>query len=315
MESLYSVKLGELIKKFHLEVLRGGQGYEDLPIRTEDVNRPGLQLTGFFDYFDPRRLQVIGRVEATYLDGLTPDQRRERFERLLSQDIPALIISRGIDPFPECMEMAEKYDRTVLRSQDTTSVLMSTIIASLKSYLAPRITRHGVLVEVYGEGVLLLGESGVGKSETAIELVKRGHRLIADDAVEIKQTVTRGLVGTAPELIRHYIELRGIGVIDVRRLFGMSAVKEEAEIDMVINLEQWKDGAMYDRLGLENLYTTILDVQVPSLTVPVKPGRNLASILEVAAINNRSRQQGHNAALELTQRMDEHFKKLMDEED
>ena len=203
MESLYSVKLGELIKRFHLEVLRGCAGYEDVPICTEDVNRPGLQLTGFFDYFDPKRLQVIGRVEATYLEGLTADQRRESFEQLLSQNIPALIISRGIDPFPECMEMADKYDRTVLRSQDTTSVLMSNIIAALKSYLAPRITRHGVLVEVYGEGVLLLGESGVGKSETAIELVKRGHRLIADDAVEIKQTVTGGLVGTAPELIRH----------------------------------------------------------------------------------------------------------------
>ena len=269
MESLYNVKLGKLIKEFHLEVLRGAPNYEEQDIRTEDVNRPGLQLTGFFDYFDPHRLQVIGKVEDTYLSGLTPEQRRESFEQLLSQEIPALIVSRGIEPYPECMEMAEKYDRTVLRSQDTTSVLMSTIIASLKTYLAPRITRHGVLVEVYGEGVLLLGESGVGKSETAIELVKRGHRLIADDAVEIKQTVTRGLVGTAPELIRHYIELRGIGVIDVRRLFGMSAVKEESEIDMVINLEQWKDGAMYDRLGLENLYTTILDVQVPSLTIPV----------------------------------------------
>ena len=311
MESLYSVKLGELIKRFHLEVLRGGAGYEDVPIRTEDVNRPGLQLTGFFDYFDPHRLQVIGKVEDTYLSGLTADQRRESFEQLLSQDIPALIISRGIDPFPECMEMADKYDRTLLRSQDTTSVLMSNIIAALKSYLAPRITRHGVLVEVYGEGVLLLGESGVGKSETAIELVKRGHRLIADDAVEIKQTVTGGLVGTAPELIRHYIELRGIGVIDVRRLFGMSAVKEEADIDMVINLEQWKDGAMYDRLGLENLYTNILDVQVPSLTVPVKPGRNLAVIIEVAAMNNRHKKMGYNAALEFTKQINEHFDQAM----
>ena len=307
MESLYSVKLGELIKQFKLEVLRGGAGYEDLPIRTEDVNRPGLQLTGFFDYFDPKRLQVIGRVEATYLEGLTSDQRRESFEQLLSQDIPALIISRGIDPFPECMEMAEKYDRTVLRSQDTTSVLMSNIIAALKSYLAPRITRHGVLVEVYGEGVLLLGESGVGKSETAIELVKRGHRLIADDAVEIKRAGTKRLVGTAPELIRHYIELRGIGVIDVRRLFGMSAIKEESDIDLVINLEQWKDGAMYDRLGLENLYTTILDVQIPSLTVPVKPGRNLAVIIEVAAMNNRHKKMGYNAALEFTKQINEHF--------
>ena len=207
--------------------------------------------------------------------------------------------------------MAEKHDRTILRSQDTTSVLMSTIIASLKGYLAPRITRHGVLVDVYGEGVLLLGESGVGKSETAIELVKRGHRLIADDAVEIKRTSSKRLLGTAPELIRHYIELRGIGVIDVRRLFGMSAVKDESEIDMVINLEQWRDGAMYDRLGLDNLYTTILDVQVPSLTVPVKPGRNLAVIVEVAAMNNRHKKMGYNAALEFTKQINEHFDQAM----
>ena len=304
MDSLYSVKLGKLIREFRLEVLRGAAGYEDRPIRTENVNRPGLQLTGFFDYFDPDRLQIIGRVEDTFLSGLTAEQRRVSFEQLLSQDIPALIISRGIDPYPECMEMADKYDRTVLRSQDTTSVLMSNIIAALKSYLAPRITRHGVLVEVYGEGVLLLGESGVGKSETAIELVKRGHRLIADDAVEIKRNVTDRLVGTAPELIRHYIELRGIGVIDVCRLFGMSAVKDEAEIDMVINLEPWKDGTMYDRLGLENLYTTILDIQVPSLTVPVRPGRNLAVIIEVAAMNNRHKKMGYNAAVALAQEHD-----------
>ena len=311
MESLYSVKLGKLIQEFRLEVLRGGAGYEDVSIRTEDVNRPGLQLTGFFDYFDAKRLQVIGRVETTYLEGLTSEERRESFELLLSQDIPALIISREIEPFPECMEMAEKYDRTILRSPDTTSVLMSNIIAALKSYLAPRITRHGVLVEVYGEGVLLLGESGVGKSETAMELVKRGHRLSADDAGESKRNVTDRLVGTAPELIRHYIELRGIGVIDVCRLFGMSAVKDEAEIDMVINLEQWKDGAMYDRLGLENLYTTILDVQVPSLTVPVRPGRNLAVIIEVAAMNNRHKKMGYNAAVEFTKQINQHFDQAM----
>lgn len=311
MESLYSVKLEKLIEDFNLEVLRGAEGYRDRAIRTEDVNRPGLQLTGFFDYFDPKRLQVIGRVETTYLSGLTPEERRQRFEELLQHDIPALIISRGLDPYPECMEMAEKHDRTILRSQDTTSALMSTIIASLKGYLAPRITRHGVLVDVYGEGVLLLGESGVGKSETAIELVKRGHRLIADDAVEIKRTAAMLLMGSAPELIRHYIELRGIGVIDVRRLFGMSAVKEETVIDMVINLEQWKDGAVYDRLGLENLYTTILDVQVPALTVPVKPGRNLAVIVEVAAMNNRHKKMGYNAALEFTKQINEHFDQAM----
>ena len=211
--------------------------------------------------------------------------------------------------------MAEKHDRTVLRTQAHTSAFMSALIGSLYNYLAPQITRSGVMMEIYGEGVLFQGESGVGKSEVAIELIQRGHRIIADDAVEIKQTNHGTLVATAPELIRHYIEIRGIGVIDVCRLFGMSAVKDEAEIDMVINLEQWKDGAMYDRLGLENTYTEILGVQLPALTIPVKPGRNLASIVEVAAINNRNRKMGHNAALELTRRMDEHFKKLSEEED
>ena len=306
VENRYSVKLGKLIEEFDLEVLRGVENYQDVLIQREDVNRPGLQLVGFFDYFDAKRMQLLGRVESTYLEQISSEERRKCFDAFLAHDIPALVITRGMEPFPELMEMAEKYDRTILRSQDTTSVLMSNIIAALKSYLAPRITRHGVLVEVYGEGVLLLGESGVGKSETAIELVKRGHRLIADDAVEIKRNVTDRLVGTAPELIRHYIELRGIGVIDVCRLFGMSAVKDEAEIDMVINLEPWKEGALYDRLGLENLYTTILDIQVPSLTVPVRPGRNLAVIVEVAAMNNRAKKYGFNAAAKLAEELERH---------
>ncbi|MEG2420879.1 MAG: HPr(Ser) kinase/phosphatase [Oscillospiraceae bacterium] len=311
MENANHVKLSKIIDEFKLEVLRGQTDYENRAIRTEDVNRPGLQLTGFFDYFDATRLQVIGRVEATYLMNLTMEERRLRFEQLFSQDIPAFIICRGMEPFPECMEMAEKYDRTVLRTADTTSVFMSSLIAYLKLCLSPCITRHGVLVEVYGEGVLLLGESGVGKSETAIELVKRGHRLIADDAVEIKRVSSKKLVGAAPELIRHYIELRGIGVVDVRRLFGMSAIKEEGDIDLVISLEQWKDGAFYDRLGADNLYTTILDVEVPALTVPVKPGRNLAIIIEVAAMNNRHKKMGYNAALEFTKQINEHFDQAM----
>lgn len=314
MESLYSVPLGKLIKEFNLEVLRGGGAYGELPIHTEDVNRPGLQLIGFFDYFDHKRIQMIGRVETTYLSGLSSEARRACFDSLLAQDIPCLIISRGMEPFPECTEMAEKYDRTILRTQEATSSFMSALIAYLRTELSPRITRHGVLVEIYGEGVLLLGESGVGKSETAIELVKRGHRLIADDAVEIKRAGTKSLVGTAPELIRHYIELRGIGVIDVRRLFGMSAIKEESDIDLVVNLEQWKDGAMYDRLGLESLYTTILDVQIPALTVPVKPGRNLAVIIEVAAMNNRHKKMGYNAALEFTKQINEHFDQAMSQQ-
>jgi len=311
MEGLYSVSLGKLIEEFNLEVLRGGANYEGRAISTENVNRPGLELTGFFDYFEPRRLQVLGKLENSYLRDIAVEDRRHCFEQLFSYDIPALIITRGMEPFPECMEMAERFDRTILRTQDTTSAFMSSIIAALKVYLSPRITRHGVLVEVYGEGVMLLGESGVGKSETAIELVKRGHRLIADDAVEIKNVGNKRLVGSAPELIRHYIELRGIGVVDVCRLFGMSAVKDDADIDMVINLEQWKEGAMYDRLGLENLYTSILDVQVPTLTVPVKPGRNLAVIVEVAAMNNRNKKMGYNAAMEFTRQINEHFDQAM----
>ncbi len=307
MEHAYSVSLGHIMEEFKLECIRGNETCAQTSVCIEEVNRPGRQLTGFFDYFDPRRLQLIGLVENSYLADLTPDTRRLAFERLMSYPIPALIITRGLEPFPECMEMAERFDRNILRTQDTTSVFMSSLIAFLKDSLSPRITRHGVLVEVYGEGVLLLGDSGVGKSETAIELVKRGHRLIADDAVEIRRRAGKKLVGSAPELIRHYIELRGIGVVDVSRLFGMSAIKEEQEIDMIINLEPWRDDAVYDRLGADNLYTSVLDVQLPSTTVPVKPGRNLAIIIEVAAMNNRNKKMGYNAALELTEQINEHF--------
>lgn len=307
MESRYSIELGKLIKDFDLEVIRGAKDFEKLPVKREDVNRPGLQLAGFFDYFDCNRIQVIGRVETTYLAQLTPEERLKSFDQLLTYEIPALIMTRGMDPFPECLAMAEKYDRTLLRTPETTSAFMGGLITILRNSLAPRITRHGVLVEVYGEGVLLLGESGVGKSETAIELVKRGHRLVADDAVEIKRVGVKRLVGTAPELIRHYIELRGIGVVDVQQLFGMSAVRESQDIDLVVNLEQWKDETMYDRLGLEELYSLILDVKVPSLTIPVKPGRNLAIIVEVAAMNNRHKKMGYNAAQAFTQQINEHF--------
>lgn len=211
--------------------------------------------------------------------------------------------------------MAEKYDRTVLRTKAQTSAFMSNLIGSLCDRLAPKITRSGVMMEVYGEGVLFQGESGVGKSEVAIELIKRGHRLVADDAVEIRLTNHGTVEATAPELIRHYMELRGIGVIDVRRLFGMGAIKDKQQIDLVIDLEPWDDHAVYDRLGLDTVQTDILGVKVPEATIPVKPGRNLASIVEVAAMNNRNRKMGHNAALELTNRMDRHFEKLMEEGD
>ena len=311
MENRYSVKLGKLIEEFELEVLRGSENYQDVLIQREDVNRPGLQLVGFFDYFDAKRMQLLGRVESTYLEQISSEERRKCFDAFLAHDIPALVITRGMEPFPELMEMAEKYDRTILRTQETTTAFMGALILALRNYLAPRITRHGVLVEVYGEGVLLLGESGVGKSETAIELVKRGHRLVADDAVEIKRVGVKRLVGSAPELIRHYIELRGIGVVDVQQLFGMSAVREDQDIDLVVNLEQWNDETMYDRLGLEQLYTVILDVKVPALTVPVKPGRNLAIIVEVAAMNNRHKKMGYNAAQAFTKQINEHFDQAM----
>lgn len=311
MESRYHVLLGRIIQELNLEVLYAPENYENIQIQTEDVNRPGLQLAGFFDYFVPQRIQLIGLVETTYLTNLTSEERRASFEKLFTHDIPAMIIAHGLEPFPECLEMAQKYGRVILRTPENTTNIMSSLISFLRSALCPRITRHGVLVEVYGEGLLILGESGVGKSETAIELVKRGHRLIADDAVEIRRVTRRKLVGSAPDMIRHYLELRGIGVVDVHRLFGMSAVKKDSDIDLIINLELWKDDTVYDRLGTDEQYTTIFDVNVPTLTIPVKPGRNLAVIVEVAAMNNRNKKMGYNAAQEFTKQINAHFDQAM----
>ena len=307
MDSNRFVNLERIINEFSLEVLYGGTDYKSIRITVDSVDRPGLQLVGYFQHFDTHRVQLIGNMEYGYLADLTNQQRRERFDQLLSYPIPTLIFARGLEPYPECMEMAEKHDRTILRTQEPTGDFMSTLTATLKNFLSPHITRHGVLVEVYGEGILLIGESGVGKSENAIELLKRGHRLIADDAVDITRTSAHSLRGTAPELIRYYMELRGIGVIDVRQLFGMSAVKESTRIDMIINIEQWKDGVNYDRIGLDDQYSTILDVEVPTVTVPVKPGRNLAIIIEVAALNNRQKKLGYNAAQEFTRQINAHF--------
>ena len=307
-----TVKLREIIQEFNLEIIQKGSSYENVPLRALDVNRPGLPLTGFFEHFDTDRLLLIGLTEQAYLGGLSSEQRRERFDRLLSYPVPALILTRGMEPYPECIEMAKKHDRTVLRSTQQTSVFLSALIGSLYNRLAPQITRSGVMLEVHGEGVLIQGESGVGKSEVAIELLKRGHRLVADDAVEIKETSHHTLVASAPELIRGYMELRGIGVIDISRLLGMGAIKLSQEIDLVINLEPWDDKAVYDRFGLESHFTEILGVKVPSATIPVKPGRNLASIVEVAAMNNRNRMMGHNAAQELTNRMDKLFAEQME---
>ena len=300
----FGVSLGDLIHEFNFEVVYGPEGFEKTEITKDDVNRPGLQLAGFFDYFDPNRIQIMGKVESSYVEGLSSEERRSRFDRLFETGIPVLLLSRNIDVFPECLAAAQEHGVPILRTNEFTSTIMSAIIAFLKVNLAPRVTLHGVLIEIYGEGVLLLGDSGVGKSETAIELVKRGHRLIADDAVEIKRVSDKTLVGTAPEVIRHFIELRGVGIINVRQMFGMRAVKTSSLIDMIIKLEPWDDKKVYDRWGMEDQYETILDVQVPILTVPVRPGRALASIVEVAAMNNRYRYYGHNAAAELASRVD-----------
>lgn len=311
MPETYTLPLSKIIHELQLEATYLPRSADDILIQSRDVVRPGMELSGYLEYFDPTRIAVVGRAEIAMVQSWRTDKRSIALESYFSQQPPAVIFARGIEPSAEMRALASRYAVPILRTTESTSNIVASLVAYLNVELAPRITRHGVLVEVYGEGILLVGDSGVGKSETAIELIKRGHRLIADDAVEIKRNVTDRLVGTAPELIRHYIELRGIGVIDVCRLFGMSAVKDEAEIDMVINLEQWKDGAMYDRLGLENLYTTILDVQVPSLTVPVRPGRNLAVIIEVAAMNNRHKKMGYNAAVEFTKQINQHFDQAM----
>lgn len=299
----FSVTLGQLITEFQFELIYGPEGFEKIEITTDDVNRPGLQLAGFFDYFEPQRLQIMGKAENAYVEQFDEEKRTDIFEKLCATGIPAVIVTRNIEVFPELIEAAKKYDVAVLRTNEFTSSVTSALVASLKVSLAPRITLHGVLVELYGEGILILGDSGVGKSETAIELVKRGHRLIADDAVEIKRVSDRTLVGCAPEIIRHFIELRGIGIVDVRRIFGMGAIKETERVDMIINLEQWVEGKMYDRLGMDNQYTDILGLRIPSLTIPVRPGRNLAVIIEVAAMNYRHKSMGYNAAKELNERM------------
>lgn len=314
MVGTYSVPLTSLVREFDLQVAYAASDYSSIRLTVEDVARPGLQLAGYFDHFEPMRLQVLGNVEMSYLEKLSPAERAITFDRLFSYKFPALLISRNIPPDQECMAMAKKHNVTVLRCQETTSYIVSAIIAYLKSALAPRITRHGVLMEVYGEGVLLIGESGIGKSEAAVELLKRGHRLVADDAVEIRKVNGNLLLGTAPELIRNYIELRGIGIINVAKLFGVGAVRLEKRINLVVNIVPWNNHEVYDRLGLEEQYEDILGVQIPKNTIPITPGRNLAVILEVAAMNNRQKKMGYNAAREFTDQINHHFDENMSQD-
>ena len=303
MPSNFTVSLERLIKDFSMESVYLPAEPASILISSSEVNRPGLFITGFYDYFDPDRIQILGRMETAFLSDLSHEVLKERIDRMLSLKIPALVVTRGMEVFPEIIDSAKENQVPVIRTQETTSSFMAALISYLNVELAPRITRHGVLVEVYGEGMLILGDSGVGKSETAIELVKRGHRLIADDAVEIRRVSNKSLVGTSPENIRHFVELRGIGIINARRLFGMGAVKTTEKIDMVVRLEHWDPNKTYDRMGIENEYISILGNRVPCLTIPVKPGRNLAIILEVAAMNNRQKKMGYNAAQELLKKL------------
>jgi len=315
MANLFHVKLTTLVEEFKLNPIFQATDYEKICITVDDISRPGMQLTGFFDYFEPVRLQVLGAVEMGYLRKLSSQERSIIFERFFSYKIPALIISRGMEPSPECLEMAKKHDISILSSPDTTSTLTSSLISYLRTCLAPRITRHGVLMELFGEGIFITGDSGIGKSETAIELLKRGHRLVADDAVELKRinsaNATPKLIGSAPDLIRNYIELRGIGIINVANIFGMGAIKEDCIVNLVINIVHWDEHQNYDRLGLKTQYIDLLGVQVPTVTIPVTPGRNLAVILEVAAMNNRQKRLGYNAAEEFTNQLNAHFAAAM----
>lgn len=303
MKNQFTISLKKIIDEFKLEVINIPGDPENILVAENEVNRPGLQFMGFYEYFNSDRIQIIGKMEYAYLSTIDEKTRRERIEGLMSRNIPALIISRELPYFSEMLEFAKKYKIPLLRSKESTSNFMSGLIAFLNLNLAPRITRHGVLIEIYGEGVFITGESGVGKSETAIELVKRGHRLVADDAVEIRKVSNISLVGSSPDNIRHFLELRGIGIINARRLFGIGAVKVTEKIDLIIEMEQWDPEKFYDRTGLDTQYASLLGVKVPCLTIPVKPGRNLAVILEVAAMNNRQKKMGYNAATELMSKL------------
>ena len=303
MEEIYTVSLSKVIGAFDLETVYLPDLPDNIPVSCSRVNRPGLQMVGFYDHYEQARLQIIGKVENLFLAQLPREERERRLEDFFRSAPAGVIVTSSIEIQPETIELAAKYRVPLLRTKERTSDFMAALISFLNVELGPRITRHGVLVEVYGEGILLLGDSGVGKSETAIELLKRGHRLIADDAVEIKKVSATTLVGKAPELIRHYVELRGIGIVDVRRLFGMGAVKETEKIDLVINLEPWETNKMYDRLGLDEERTDILGIKVPSIVLPVCPGRNLSVVIEVAAMNNRQKRMGYNTAEEFNKRL------------
>lgn len=295
----YTIALAKVIKELGLSEVYLPRSADEILIKSRDVNRPGVELNGYCEYFDPNRITILGRSEIEMLKSFGKQRKAEAIDHFFALHPPTVIVARGIESSEDMLAAAKKYDIPLLSSRDSTSNVVADLVSLLNVELAPRITRHGVLIEVYGEGILLVGDSGVGKSETAIELIKRGHRLIADDAVEIRRVSSKSLVGQAPENIRHFIELRGIGIINARRIFGMGAVKLSEKIDMCINMEIWDATKVYDRMGIDSEYTEILGIRVPVMTIPVKPGRNLAVISEVAAMNNRQKKMGYNAAQEL----------------
>lgn len=295
----YTIALAKVIKELGLSEVYLPRSADEILIKSRDVNRPGVELNGYCEYFDPNRITILGRSEIEMLKSFGKQRKAEAIDHFFALHPPTVIVARGIESSEDMLAAAKKYDIPLLSSRDSTSNVVADLVSLLNVELAPRITRHGVLIEVYGEGILLVGDSGVGKSETAIELIKRGHRLIADDAVEIRRVSSKSLVGQAPENIRHFIELRGIGIINARRIFGMGAVKLSEKIDMCINMEIWDATKVYDRMGINSEYTEILGIRVPVMTIPVKPGRNLAVIIEVAAMNNRQKKMGYNAAQEL----------------
>ena len=303
MESKYSIPLSDIIDEFQLETVYMPKNDKPIMVSSPEVARPGLALSGYMDVFEPFRIQILGRAEHALLESLSEDEHNLRIRNFFEHRPVAVVITSMLPICEATIQSAKDFDIPLLRTDERTSAFMAAIISSLNTSLAPRTTRHGVLVEVYGEGVLILGDSGIGKSETAIELVKRGHRLIADDAVEIKRVSAKTLVGTAPEIIRHYIELRGIGIVDVRRLFGMGSVKVSERIDLVINFEAWDPEKLYDRFGLDDEVENILGIDIPALTIPVHHGRNLAVVLEIAAMNNRQKKMGYNTAEEFNKRL------------
>ncbi|MCI9422359.1 HPr(Ser) kinase/phosphatase [Lachnospiraceae bacterium WCA-9-b2] len=303
------VELKKVVEKMDLKNLTPNVDIGDKTIEIPDINRPALQLTGYFEHFDSDRVQLIGYVEYTFLEKMDEEHKREIYTQLLSYPIPCIVFSRSLKPEEMLLEMAEAANIPVFNTEKKTAQFTAEIIRWLNVELAPCISIHGVLVDVYGVGVLIMGESGIGKSEAALELIKRGHRLVSDDVVEIRKVSDATLVGTAPDITRHFIELRGIGIVDVKTLYGVQSVRETQNIDLVITLEDWDKDKKYDRLGMEEEYTEFLGNKIVCHQLPIRPGRNLAIIVETAAINYRQKKMGYNAAQELYKRVQQNLTK------